>query len=196
MMFLSEANKNLLYSPDLIRGLDDTADLHDSPPLDHLFHQMTQFDDITGELYLDFKTYLVDDILVKVDRMSMATSLETRVPLLDHKIVEYAFALPGSLKLKGMTTKWILKKTMEHLLPEENIYRRKEGFSIPIKHWLRNELKDLMLGYLDEQRIQREGLFNYEPIKHMVDRHLAGKENYSHQLWALLVFEIWREQYL
>jgi asparagine synthase (glutamine-hydrolysing) len=196
MMFLSEANKNLLYSPDFIRDVDNAADLYDSPPLAHLFRQMAQFDDITGELYLDFKTYLVDDILVKVDRMSMATSLETRVPLLDHKIVEYAFALPGSLKLKGMTTKWILKKTMERLLPEKNIYRRKEGFSIPIKHWLRNELKDLMMSYLDEQRIRREGLFNFEPIKHMIDRHLAGKENYSHQLWALLVFEIWREQYL
>jgi len=196
MMFLSEANKNLLYSSDLIRELDKTAGLHESPPLDHHFRQMTQFDDITGELYLDFKTYLVDDILTKVDRMSMATSLETRVPLLDHTIVEYAFALPGRLKLRGMTTKWILKKTMERLLPRENIYRRKEGFSIPIKHWLRNELKDLMLGYLDEQRIMREGLFNYEPIKHMIESHLSGKENYSHQLWTLLVFEIWREHYL
>jgi asparagine synthase (glutamine-hydrolysing) len=196
MMFLSEANKTLLYSPDLIQDLDRTTNVHDSPPLAYLFSQMDQFDDITGELYLDFKTYLVDDILVKVDRMSMATSLESRVPLLDHKVVEYAFALPGHLKLKGMTTKWILKKTVERLLPRENIYRRKEGFSIPIKHWLRNELRDLMLGYLDEQKIQKEGLFNFEPIKHMIDSHLAGKENYSHQLWALLVFEIWREQYL
>jgi asparagine synthase (glutamine-hydrolysing) len=196
MMFLSEANKNLLYSPDLIRDLDNTTDLQDSPPLDDLFRQMAQFDNITGELYLDFKSYLVDDILVKVDRMSMAASLETRVPLLDHKVAEYAFSLPGSLKLKGMTTKWILKKTMERLLPEKNIYRRKEGFSIPIKHWLQNELKDMMLSYLDEQRIHSEGLFNFEPIKHMVDRHIAGKENYSHQLWALLVFEIWREHYL
>ncbi len=196
MMFLSEANKNLLYSPDLIRDLGNATDMRNSPPLAHLFDQMDQFDDITGELYLDLKTYLVDDILVKVDRMSMATSLESRVPLLDHKVVEHAFALPGNLKLKGMTTKWILNKTMERLLPEENIYRRKEGFSIPIKHWLRNELKDLMLGYLDEQRIQKEGLFNYVPIKRMVDSHLAGRENYSHQLWALLVFEIWREQYL
>lgn len=196
MMFLSEANKNLLYTPELIQDLDNSTNLCDSPPFTHLFSQMDRFDDITGELYLDFKTYLVDDILVKVDRMSMAASLESRVPLLDHKVVEYAFALPGKLKLKGMTTKWILKKTMERLLPKENIYRRKEGFSIPIKHWLQKELKDLMLGYLDEHRIQKEGLFNHEPIKHMIDRHLTGKENYSHQLWALLVFEIWREQYL
>jgi len=196
MMFLSEANKSLLYSPDFIRDLNGSTDLHNAPPLGNLFRQMTRFDDTTGELFLDFKTYLVDDILVKVDRMSMAASLETRVPLLDHKVVEYAFALPGSLKLKGMTTKWILKKTVERLLPKETIYRRKEGFSIPIKHWLQNELKDLMLGYLDERRIQREGLFNYEPIKLMIERHLAGKENYSHQLWALLVFEIWREHYL
>ena len=99
---------------------------------------MEGFDRSTGELYLDLKTYLVDDIMVKVDRMSMAASLEAREPLLDHKLVEFAFRLPGELKLHGLTTKWIFKKTMERLLPKENIYRRKEGFSIPIKHWLRS----------------------------------------------------------
>ncbi|MBN1222482.1 MAG: asparagine synthase (glutamine-hydrolyzing) [Candidatus Aminicenantes bacterium] len=196
MMFLSNAVKHRLYSHEFIHDLAGVKDIHLIPPLETIFNTLRDFDAITGELYLDLKTYLVDDILVKVDRMSMAASLETRVPLLDHKIVEFAFQLPGMLKLRGMKTKWIFKKTMERLLPKETIYRKKEGFSIPIKHWLRDELKDLMLYYLGQKRIQDEGLFNYEVIKEMVERHLRGRENYSHQLWALLVFEIWREHYL
>jgi asparagine synthase (glutamine-hydrolysing) len=157
---------------------------------------MPGFDPITAELYLDFKTYLPDDIMVKVDRMSMAVSLEARAPLLDQKVVEFAFGLPGSWKLHGLTTKWIFKKTMERLLPRDNITRRKEGFSIPIKHWLQVELKDMLLDHLSESRIKREGFFNYGPIRRMLDGHLRGRENYSHQLWALLVFEIWMENYL
>jgi asparagine synthase (glutamine-hydrolysing) len=85
---------------------------------------------------------------------------------------------------------------MENLLPHQNIYRKKEGFSIPIKHWLRTDLKDLMLDYLNAKRIQEGGLFQSAFIEKMIDRHLKQKENYSHQLWALLVFEIWRENYL
>ena len=165
-------------------------------PFDDIFNRSDSFDKLTGELYLDLKTYLVDDILVKVDRMSMATSLETRVPILDHKIVEFAYSLPGNLKLNGLTTKWIFKKSMERLLPNQNIYRKKEGFSIPIKHWLRTELKDLMLDYLNAERIQKGGLFRFEFIEKMIDLHLKQRENFSHQLWALLVFEIWRENYL
>jgi asparagine synthase (glutamine-hydrolysing) len=85
---------------------------------------------------------------------------------------------------------------LERLLPEENIYRKKEGFSIPIKHWLRTELKDLMQATLSEKRIREEGLFNFGPIQRMMETHIAGRENYSHELWALLVFEIWKENYL
>ena len=125
----------------------------------------------------------------------MATSLETRVPILDHKIVEFAYSLPGNLKLKGLTTKWIFKKTMERLLPSQNIYRKKEGFSIPIKHWLRTDLKDLLLDYLSVKRIKQEGLFQFRPIERMIDLHLKQRENFSHQLWALLVFEMLRLEF-
>jgi asparagine synthase (glutamine-hydrolysing) len=134
--------------------------------------------------------------MVKVDRMSMATSLEAREPLLDHKLIEFAFGLEGRLKLHGLTTKWIFKKTMERLLPAENIYRPKEGFSIPIKHWLRKELRELTLDHLSESRIKEAGFFNPEPVREMIAAHLAGRKNFSHQLWALLVFEIWRESYM
>lgn len=196
MMFLSPEDKKNLYSKDLICELDGIKEIHEIDPFQKVFHKLNCFDPVSGELYFDLKTYLVDDILVKVDRMSMALSLETRVPLLDHKIVEFLFRLPGNLKMRRLTTKWIFKKTMERLLPSPNIHRQKEGFSIPIKNWLRRELKDLMLDYLYESRIKADGLFNFDYIKKMMDSHLKGKENYSHQLWALLVFEIWKDQYL
>ena len=101
---------------------------------------------------------------------------------------------------EGVLNLWqreeIFKKTVERLLPKENIYRRKEGFSIPIKHWLRVELRDMMEAYLGEKRISDAGLFNPAPVRAMVDAHVKGRENYSHQLWALMVFHIWKDNYL
>ena len=196
MMFLSQKNKNSLYSPDLLQKLGGIKPLYQQPPLEDFFSRMSQFDAINGELFLDLNTYLIDDILVKVDRMSMAASLETRVPLLDHKLVEFVFRLPGKLKLKGFTPKWMFKKSMEGLLPHENIFRKKEGFSIPIKHWLKSDLKDMMQTYLHQDRIQESGLFNFPEIERMMNLHLQDKANFSHQLWSLLVFAIWKGKYL
>ena len=196
MMFLTEKDKNSLYTPEFQKELNGVKSLYNIKPFYDLFNASDFFDPLNREFYLDLKTYLVDDILVKVDRMSMATSLETRVPILDHKIVEFAYSLPGHLKLNGLSTKWLFKKTMERLLPPQNIYRKKEGFSIPIKHWLRTDLKDLLCDYLNGQRIRKAGLFQFEFIEKMIDQHLKQRENFSHQLWALLVFEIWRENYL
>jgi len=196
MMFLSPKNKTRVYSEEFINELGGIEEVFRLEPFKGIFEKLPSFDGINGELYLDLKTYLADDIMVKVDRMSMAASLEAREPLLDHKLIEYAFGLPGELKLHGLETKWIFKKTMEKLLPQENIYRPKEGFSIPIKHWLRRELKDLMLDYLNERRIREEGYFRYDSIKAMIESHLDGRKNCSHQLWSLLLFEIWKENYL
>ena len=144
----------------------------------------------------DAIAYLPDDILVKVDRTSMATSLEVRVPLLDYKLVEFAFSLPADYKLRGNTTKWFFKSAMEGVLPERIIHRRKEGFSIPIKNWLKDELKDLMMEYLSPQRIKQGGLFNPAYVERMVGEHLKNRQNHSHRLWALILFEIWREKHL
>jgi len=196
MMFLSNQAKQKLYTDNFRAESRSCETFFQKKPFNSLFRDMQSYDQINGELYLDLKTYLVDDILVKVDRMSMAASLETRVPLIDHKIVEFIFGLPGHLKLRGFTTKWLFKKTMERLLPKENIYRKKEGFSIPIKQWLRKDLKDLMFDYLNERRISEEGYFNFPYIQRMIDLHLKEKANFSHQIWALLVFEIWKEKYL
>jgi asparagine synthase (glutamine-hydrolysing) len=195
-MFLSPQEKRGLYSEEFKKQLGCMGEVYEMPPFRDIFERLPDFDSVNGELYLDLKTYLVDDIMVKVDRMSMASSLEAREPLLDHKLIEFVFSLPGKMKVRGLETKWIFKKTMERLLPRENIYRPKEGFSIPIKHWLRRELRDLMLDTLDEKRLRQEGLFNYDTVGRMIEAHLDGRKNYSHQLWALLVFEIWKQNYL
>ena len=196
MMFESPRSKARLYAPGFREALGGLRDVRAREPFASLFGRLNGFDGVNRELYLDLKTYLPDDILVKVDRMSMAVSLEARVPLLDHKLVEYAFALPGRWKVRGLTTKWLFKKTVERLLPRETIYKKKEGFSIPVKHWLGKELKELMLHYLSEERLREGGLFEYPAVRRMIGLHLQGKENYSHELWSLLVFEIWREKYL
>lgn len=196
MMFLSDKDRSKLFRPDFAGSLGGIESLRLRPPFPNVFSQMDRLDSINGELYLDLKTYLADNILVKVDRMSMAPSLETRVPLIDHKVVEFIFRQPGKTKLRGLTTKWLFKKTMGRLLPEEIITRKKEGFSIPIKHWLRTDLRALLCDTLTEKRIREEGYFNPTLVKTMMDKHLSGRENYSHQLWALLVFALWKDRYL
>jgi len=196
MMFLSDRAKEGLYTEAFIEKLGGITPLDKKTPFQAFFAEAGTRDAVNGELHLDVRSYLVDDILVKVDRMSMAASLETRVPLLDHELVEFAFSLPGRFKVKGLNTKWLFKKTMERLLPRENIYRGKEGFSIPIKHWLRRELKPMLLEYLDAGKIGKAGFFRPSTVRNMIDAHLENRENFSHSLWALLVFELWRERYL
>lgn len=190
MSFLSIGDKKRFYSDELAQEIGGINDLHQEEPFCFLSRQLQKFDAINAELFLNLKSYLPDDILVKVDRMSMAASIKTRVPFLDHKIVEFAFGLPGHFKIRGMTPKWLFKKTMQRTLPRPNIYSCKEGFSIPLKHWLRGELRELILDYLGEERIRNGGLFRFSPIKKMMDANLQGKKNYSHQLWAFIVFEI------
>jgi asparagine synthase (glutamine-hydrolysing) len=194
MMFLSGRQKKELYSPDFLSG-DYLKPLPGREPFAGFFRQSQPLDGINRDLYLDFKSYMVDNILVKVDRMSMATSLEARVPLLDYKMVEFAFSLPDRYKLSGSTTKWFFKKAMEGILPDEIIYRRKEGFSIPIKNWLKTELKDLMMEYLSEKRVKDAGFFNHRGVQKMVDEHLHNKQNHAHRLWALILFHLWRERF-
>ena len=152
--------------------------------------------DLERILYLSMKLYLQDDILVKVDRAAMANGLEVRCPLLDQEFVEFACRLPTYYKLKGLKTKYLLKKAARGILPDEIIDRRKKGFGIPIARWLRNELKDFMLNSLEETKIKRQGFFNYAYIKKLIDDHLEKKKDNRKALWSLLVFQMWHEKYL
>jgi len=160
------------------------------------FSRADSSDYVNRQLYVDIKTYLCDNIMVKVDRMSMAASLEARAPFLDYRVVEYAATIPSALKIRGTQTKYILKKALAPLLPPEIINRGKEGFSIPIKNWLREDLRPMMLDLLSPARMRRDGFFNADFVQRLVNEHLRGTENHSHRLWALMVFNIWRDQYL
>jgi asparagine synthase (glutamine-hydrolysing) len=146
-------------------------------------------------IYLYCKFYLQDCILAKVDRASMACSLEARAPFLDYTFVEFANAIPFRLKLKGLTTKYILKKAMQNKLPREILGRRKKGFGIPVAKWFRNDLRELMLDYLSESRLRRQGLFNPAEVTRLVAEHLRGTKDNRKQLWTLLIFQLWTEHY-
>ena len=151
--------------------------------------------DLERILYLSMKLYLQDDILVKVDRASMAHSVEVRCPLLDQEFVEFACGLPMRYKLNGLRTKYLLKRAAEGLLPDAIINRRKKGFGVPISEWLSSNLKDLMLHYLSEENIKRQGFFNYAYINDLINDHLKKKKDNRKLLWTLLIFQIWHEKY-
>jgi asparagine synthase (glutamine-hydrolysing) len=146
-------------------------------------------------IYLYCKFYLQDCILTKVDRASMACSLEARAPFLDYTFVEFINAMPFHLKLKGLKTKYILKKAMQDKLPAEILGRSKKGFGIPVGQWFRHELRDLLLDSLSESRIRRQGLFNPAEITRLVEEHLRGTKDNRKQLWTLFIFQLWHEHY-
>ncbi len=160
------------------------------------FRRAGTADPLSKVQYLDIKTYLVDDILTKVDRASMANSLEVRVPLLDHLAVELAAKMPSSFKLRGGDTKYILKKVAEQYLPREILSRKKKGFDMPVKEWLKKELRPLGEEVLLGSRFKDRGLFDRNCAKRMWDRHLSGVRDFSQQLWGLLSFELWARTYM
>ena len=142
---------------------------------------------------MDAQTYMVDDILVKVDRAAMANSLETRVPLLDHRVVELAWKIPTHLRIKDGKGKWPLREVLSRHVPKQMFERPKKGFSIPVGHWLRGPLREWAEVLLDRSRLQKEGYFKPEPIRKLWNDHLSGKGDYSSRLWGVLMFQAWLE---
>jgi asparagine synthase (glutamine-hydrolysing) len=140
--------------------------------------------------------YMKDDILVKVDRASMAASLEVRAPFLDTRVVELAMSLPFSLKMRGTTRKWLLKKALEPLLPAEILYRKKHGFALPVSAWLKGPLRPLIEELLSEQAVAQAGFFDPKVVRRLVDEHQFDRVDHRKPLWALLMFELWRRRWL
>ncbi|WP_020395543.1 asparagine synthase (glutamine-hydrolyzing) [Thiolinea disciformis] len=169
----------------IIGGTEPSTFLTGSlPDLSHL-------NTVERMMVLDLLTYLPDDILCKVDRAAMGVSLESRVPFLDHRVVEFAWQLPLEYKLREGQTKWVLRQVLYRHVPKELIERPKMGFGVPIDSWLRGSLRDWAENLLDESRLSQEGYFNPAPIRQKWKEHLSGQRNWQHHLWDVLIFNQW-----
>jgi len=172
------------------------ADVHFDPfaPMHPYDRRCNAADRLNRELYLDMRFMMADSVLMKVDKMSMAHALEVRVPLLDHKLVEFMARVPGDWKLKGLQTKAIFRKALEGILPREIIYRGKQGYSLPVKHLLRGQLKDYMVKLLSESPVVCENM-NMPYVNQLIQEHLEMKHNHNHVLWGLMNTAIWYNKF-
>jgi len=185
--------KEKLFKREIWNEIDAKKDFEE---IDYYLKNIKAEDHRNKTLGLYMRTYLMDEVLVKVDRASMKNSLEIRSPFLDPNLVELANSLPFSFKLKGFTTKYILKKLMEDKLPGSIVYRKKKGFGIPLSRWLRNELKEFCDGLLSEEKIKNQGLFNYDYIAKLKLEHFDENKDNRKKLWTLMAFMIWYERFM
>ncbi|MBN9229642.1 MAG: asparagine synthase (glutamine-hydrolyzing) [Legionella sp.] len=168
--------------------------LHSPKIVTNRLPQIDSLDEISHMMALDFMSYLPDDILVKVDRAAMGVSLETRVPFLDHRIIEFAWSMPLALKLHAGKSKWPLRQILYRYVPEALIERPKMGFAIPLAEWLRGSLRPWTEELLAPKRLQQEGFFNADEVSQLWQRHLEGKGNHAALLWNILMFQAWYVQ--
>lgn len=175
---------------------NETANVRAADLLDPWFAKANGAGIVDAALLADIMTYLPNDLLVKVDIATMAVSLEARSPFLDHHVIEFAASLPERLKLRGLTTKYLLKRVLKKLLPAENLQRRKMGFGVPIGHWFRDELQPFLRETVLSEKALKRGLFRPQAVKQLVELHTRSERDYSHQLWTLLMLELWFQRFI
>src|SRR5579859_938206 len=209
--FLSHAERNPAERHEIWFGMFSPAELNQlfapgwkgpEPASSRIFAPLARvlegvrFDATLAEmLYLDFRLYLEDNLLVKIDRASMACSLELRTPFLDHRLMEFAAGLPASLKVRRFELKYLLKRAVEKWLPHKIVYRQKRGFSVPISRWMRKELRPWLDETLDEDKLKREGLFNAPFVRRLLEEHWAGRADHRKTLWTLFNFQLWFDRW-
>lgn len=209
--FLAHAEKNPAERHQIWFGMFSPAELDQlfapdwrgpSPASARIFSPLARvlegcrFDETVAQmLYLDFRMYLEDNLLVKIDRASMACSLELRTPFLDHRLVEFAAGLPASLKVRGFKLKYLLKRAVEKWLPREIVYRQKRGFSVPISRWMRNELRPLLDETLNADKLARDGIFHAPYVRRMLEDHWTRRADHRKPLWTLFCFQLWFDRW-
>ena len=182
----------MLLTPEVLRNTD--ADIYQQARA--MLAECDSSDVVEQMQSLDTRLYLAEDILTKVDRASMAVSLEVRAPLLDHRVAEFAASLPANYKLRGSKTKYILKRAIEGSLPAFVTRRGKKGFGVPVAEWLKEKLRPLARDLLAPERVRRAGVFNPEYVTKLQDEHERGVANHRKLLWTLLMFELWHESFI
>jgi len=181
-----------VYSPDFASAINREYSVK---PLRKLQANVRGQSTLNAMLYIDTKTWLPDELLIKADKMTMANSIELRVPLLDHVVLEFAASLPASFKLKGFASKYLLKKALSQRIPQEIRDRKKTGFPVPYESWLRNDLKDLVWGVLTDRKTTDRGYFNKQALEDLL-RANANGSNYSKEIFSLLTLELWQRTFL
>jgi asparagine synthase (glutamine-hydrolysing) len=161
-----------------------------------LFASANASDPINAMLSVDARSYLPDDLLVKVDMMTMAHSMEGRSPFLDHEFAGFVAGIPGRLKLKGSSSKWILKRALRSIVPADVLNRPKMGFGIPLDDWLRSGVRQLLCDTLQDQRARERGYFKADSLDKLLDQHLSGERNHGFSLWNIFVLELWHREVL
>ncbi len=188
-VLFDEAEKRRLYAP---RSRNGRPRADSYQVFDRVYRHSSDGGDILNRLlYVDTKVYLPDDILVKVDRMSMANSLEARVPLLDHRVVEFAAGLPPRMKQRGRVGKLVLRRAMKGYVPDLVLKRKKEGFNVPASLWLKGPLSEMVRDYLSRAHLGAMGLFDASAVERIVGDHMRGRADRSREIWGLLVFCVW-----
>src|SRR6185503_10261857 len=187
-------NKHSLYTADFSDQLREAS--HLSSYFRELSRNVRTNAPLDSLLYIDSKTYLPGDILTKVDRASMAASLEARVPLLDHKLIEFVTRIPAAMKMVGVETKHIFKRAVADLVSPEILNRPKQGFGVPIQKWINEQLRDRIRDTLNDSRTQQRGYVARAHISTLLDEHERGRRDHSMALWSLLMLELWHRHYV
>jgi asparagine synthase (glutamine-hydrolysing) len=193
LTFFHADERHALYATDFAGALGNR------PPEDVLHDRLRRFASLPAQsrmMRLDFETYLPEDVLTKVDRMSMAHSIESRVPLLDNRVIEFAATLPVEMKIAGGRRKHLLKQVARELLPAAIVDRRKQGFGVPLGVWFRGGLADVFSDVLTDPRTRQRGYFAPSFVDRLIREHLGGRRDHTLRLWQLLVFELWHRRYL